>query len=285
MDDELILRRGISVADAIEILTGLLFDVRNIANGGGHFSELVNGYLMWVENAERQLLSLFPSSSIWRNLYTDRYWRIRVIDTQGDTRPMPLIQSEARWQEIQFESVLEDLRGKQQTFHLDSECAVVVPDTNVLAHYRRYDEIDWLRLSESKEVRLIIPLLVIDELDELSYKSQDGGQRASKVLRSLQRLREGFGPEQPIEVRPGITYQLLMDRPRHERSSNSDDEFLSRAEYLSTMIETKLFIATGDYGMRLRAEARDLTCLPLADSLRIPGKQVPEKTTQPTSDS
>lgn len=269
VSDEILLKRGTDVSYAAQSLTALITKGRNIAQGGGQFGQLYNEYLMWVEEAEAVLRSLFRSSGLWRQLYSDRYWRIRQMDTGRPVRPMPLMTSEMTWHLDRLEAVAGHLREVHQNFQLPNGCAAIVPDTNVFAHYRRYDEIEWQELATSKSARLIIPLVVIDELDALSYRSREGGHTAAGVLRALQRLRGTAPPHSPVEVRSGVTLQILVDPPGHARRANADDEILTRVEYLSALVGDRILVATGDYSMRLRAQARGLRFLELPGDLRL----------------
>lgn len=273
MSDELLLRRGTDVSYAIQALSELVTKAGNLARGGGQFGQLYNSYLMWVEDAEAQLRSLFVSPTLWRELYSERYWRIRQMDTGRPVRPMPLMTNEMTWQQERLDALVQHLRTVQQRFELPPDCVVVVPDTNVFAHYRRYEEIDWPKLIGATSARLIIPLVVLDELDELSYKSREGGHTAAGVLRAMQQLRGTASPESPVEVRSGVTLQVLVDPPGHERRTNADDELLTRVEYLSGLVGGRIIVATGDHGMRLRAQARGLRYLELPQELRLRGKE------------
>ncbi len=177
--DDIRLHMGMSVTAALDTLKNLTLHGGNIAAGGGgvaperHRDE----YLAWVETAEVQLRSLFAARDVWHELYTERYWHLRELATDTP-RPYPLVDMEARWKIERLDRLAERLRQSQQLFDLPADCVAVVPDTNVFAHYRRFNEIRWLDLAGVQTVRLIIPLLVLDELDELSYKSRSGGERS-----------------------------------------------------------------------------------------------------------
>lgn len=267
MNDEVLLRPGIQIGTALEALRTLITRANNVAGGTG-LGQLLNDYLTWVEDAETQLRSLFASDALWRELFSDRYWHLRELAVGRPIRPVPLIVNEARWQAARLDALAQQLVGTQQLFELPTDCMAIVPDANVFAHYRRYNEIDWPKLVAAPSARLIVPLLVIDQLDELSYKSREGGKRAFEVLRAIQHLRGIAPPEAPIDVRPGVALQLMVDPARHKRRANSDDEFLARVEYLASLVD-RVVVATGDYGMRLRAQGRGLRWIDLPQELRL----------------
>lgn len=48
----------------------------------------------------------------------------------------------------------------------------MLPDTNVFLHRLRYDQIDWPGEAGGTSVRLVVAEIVVDELDDKSYKSK-----------------------------------------------------------------------------------------------------------------
>ncbi len=147
---------------------------------------------------------------------------------------------------------------------------MIVPDTNALVHFRRFNEIPWNRLAGMSEARLVVCLLVLDELDELSYRDRSVGDRARSVIKGLRQYRAGKEPEEPVEIRPGVSMQILIDPPSHVRSPNHDDELLRRVALLASAAGNRVHVATSDYGMQIRATGRGLNYVELPDELRLP---------------
>lgn len=255
---ELLVRRGIDINYALETLGSLVTKGETIARGGGTFGPLFNDYLSWMEQLESHLRHIFRSEAIWRDVYSDRYWRIREMGDGRPVRPIPLISGEASAQVERLQTVASGLRRAQQEFDLSQEAIIAIPDSNVLVHYRRYNELDWCSVVGSKDVRLVLPLIVIDELDDLKSRGRPVSDRAAGVLRAMQKDRGEAAPEMRIDVREGVTMQILVDPPGHERRTNNDDELLTRAEYISAFVGERVTLVSGDYGMRLRAAARGL---------------------------
>lgn len=64
------------------------------------------------------------------------------------------------------------------------------------------------------------------------------------MLKSLRKAQLGNAPTTPIEIRSRTQLQFLMDPEGHERRSNADDEFLTRARHLGEFVGShRLFIA------------------------------------------
>lgn len=224
-------------------------------------------YLAWVEQAETQLRSRF-SPDVWRELFTDRYWHIQRLD-ESSARPFPVVSNEAGYQADRLDTMATQLEEFHRRFSVGADCAFVIPDTNVLLHYRRFDEIMWPEIVDEAAVRLVVPLVVIDELDDLSFRSSPISDRARSVLRSLRRHRSGVGPGEPSELRPGVSMQILIDPPEHERLANNDAELLDRIEYLNEVTGRNSILVTADYGLQLRAGAREIQWRALPDELRL----------------
>src|SRR5205814_6231219 len=86
-------------------------------------------------------------------------------------------------------------------------CAIAVLDTHVLLHYRLFDEVDWPTLVGAKPVRLVVPLRVVEELDERSTRG---------VGSSLPPHRRGFGSWRNMSTR---RQRRLCDPASSSRSS------------------------------------------------------------------
>ena len=264
------LRHGASVVHAIEVLRNLQHKGRNaIAGGGLPMPRWRDSYLMWCEEAESQLRSLFTDAQAADRLLSERYWHLRAMQEDAP-RPFAVVSQEVDVQVAALEALEQRLRIQHAAFSVPPETCVAIPDTNILLHYSRLDQIDWPPLVGSKQVRLVLPLIVIDELDVKSYASHGRvADRAKAVLRSLQRLRANAAPEQPVSIRGQTELQIFVDPPGHVRSSNSDGELLDRAEHLHALTGGHVLVATADYGMQLRAQSRGLRWLRPPDNLRL----------------
>ena len=266
------LRTGVTVADALRALGELTTEADNLAHGtlGIHPTDQRDAYLTWAEKAESHLRHFFVAMEPWGDLFSVRYWYLYQLTT-GTPHAYSLIRTEATWQSERLRGLADRLRDAQQLFELPVGHVAIVPDTNVFAHYRMFDQIPWPELTKSASVRVVVALLVLDELDDLSYKARAAGQRAKDALRALAKLRSDARPEAPVDIQRGVTLQVLPDPPGHVRQANNDDELLTRIDYLATVVGNRVSLATGDYGMQVRAGARGIACIRLPDELRLQG--------------
>lgn len=270
MDDSLQLTAGRQPSAVVQSLRQLILQGTNFKGGGIEVGQLRNSYLEWVEVVERVLRNYFDSPWVWDRLHSARW--AEIINLKAETpRPYPLINGEAEAQTQHLIAIVGRLEALYVPFELPSGCVAVVPDTNVFLHYRFFNEIDWPHLAEAEEVRLVVPLLVIGELDKqkVANRVKSRRRRAGKVLSVMRELRKNLPPQSPAQVRRGVGLQVLMEPVRHVRHPNDDEEILDRTSDLASLVEGRLLIATGDHSMELRAVHRGLKFLTLPDELLL----------------
>ena len=161
---------------------------------------------------------------------------------------------------------------------------IAVLDTNVLMmDHSRLTEMPWHQLSETRDmqlVRVIIPIIVVDELDALKRSSGEmriGGKGIPRRTVARQALRTVSGMfQQPSDVysfdqsddaliRRPVTIELLMDAPFHKRLSSPDAEIRDRALSLKPYAQRTLLV-TYDLGNQFSAEAIGLATRRLTDA-------------------
>lgn len=266
MDDQLLLKPGRTVGNVLSILRTLKVDVDNIKSGDGTPHEGQMKYVQWVENAEVQLRSVFVADTVSLSLLTNRYWHLRSMTT-NEKRPWPVVSAEAEVSSERLRAMIDVLTEHQRLFALSNQEVVLMPDTNVLMHYINFDQVKWTDLI-GFSVRLVFALVVVDELDDLSYRSKATSERARGVVKLMEKYK--IDSKGTVEIRPGVMGQVLMDPSTHARRSNDDDEFLTRAQYLNAFVGGKLYVCSADRGVQLRASLRDLEVLKPPDAIRLP---------------
>ena len=216
-----------------------------------------NSYLQLVETLEQALRSWFEDDDgAVIGFHGGHYKLIRDM-TVSTTRPAPLINDEAARQV----RVLERLRAKVQALEAlrarDGQIAVL--DTNALMHYQRPDEIPWAEVLGAPAVRIILPICVIDELDNKKYTGSDRmSRRADLAIRALRQHSGDLRPGSAATLTDGTTLEVFLDDPDHVRMANPDEELISRCLLLQRALGRAVTIITGDLGMQLRAGALGL---------------------------
>ena len=261
--------RGARFDDALRCLA----EVRGELEKVGRFPSCTD-YLAWADGCESRLRAVFAEPEVTQQLHTQRYWYLyRFHEVQAhdewigiDPGPDPVGQEIAVQRD--FLTALAE-RAEQLRALAQRPGRLLVYDTNALMHCQPPDLIDWVSLAKADAVRLMVPLVVVDELDRKQHEgSEIMAKRARAALRALDRIMRGTGPGAAAAVpgRTGTTLEFLMDEAGHTRRSSADDEVIERAVLLAQITSMPVTVITADTGMRLRAEATGLATLRLADT-------------------
>ncbi len=264
------LRDGLGASDAEKAIRDVIVWFENLSGGGRDALALRDRYLTEVERAESQLSNLYPGLEWMGRLYSERYWRIRELHA-GSPRPFPLIQDEARavvgWLN-DMKRWLEELAAEEAL--VDPKVPRVVLDTNAIMHAKPLRDSDWPGELGRSSVRLILPLIVITELDNLRNSGNDKKRaRAATRLSEMRRLLDGKG-RGPTDVRTRVTLEVLVTPRGHLRHQNNDEEILANVESLSRRPGGALVLATDDFSMQLRAESRGMDVVAIPENLEMP---------------
>jgi hypothetical protein len=265
------LQPGVQPEQAMTVLEERIIALRNlpgsVTNTGPYYPiGRRDAYVSWVEDTEINLENLTQDRAVLELLHTARYWEIRNLHFQS-ARPVPLIDSEERWQR----DALERLRGGLSARITRARGApghIAVLDSNVLLHHLLPDQVDWQAATERPQVRLILPLRVVEELDSKKYGPSDRlRERARRLLPKLEQLVGAGGA--PAEISEGTTLEVMIEVGRRFRPIDADEEILDACTELRQFSgqAEDITLVTGDTAMRMRAEALGgIRAVALADS-------------------
>lgn len=258
------LRRGQSFPEALTTLEDLLVRLGNVP---GQLSRdpavAASVYMRWVEDAEHRLPFHYEGDSVVGALHSVRYWHIRAIDA-ATARPAPLIEAEVEARQRALGSVRDQLTHYRDLLQPEAAELFVVPDTNVLVHGQLFTDLDWTTLVGSRTATLLLPLAVLDELDNLKNRGIGG---AGAVLRKIDGLVVSGQALSRMSVRANVGLQLLDEPLGHTRLQITDDEIVRQSLYFASLCAGRLTIVTSDRGMRVRAEAAGLPVVMLPRQL------------------
>ena len=152
-------------------------------------------------------------------------------------------------------------------------------DTNTALHFKRPDQIDWLKLTGADEIVLVAAPILLRELEEQKVlnKSRKLRERADNYIKWLDKFVEA--PE--TEVRPKVTWLFLMEEPQidfgAERLSENiaDDQLIASVLYYSRQSGAHPIVAVADIGLKIKLKSRHIDVLTLPEHLRLPVKQDP----------
>jgi hypothetical protein len=246
----------------------------------------VRSYLSWVSTAEERIRDLFADTDLVEGLHEDRFWRIGQLK-EGWVFAPNIITDEIKHQRHRLTEAIETLRKLSDLGDRPGELLAL--DTNAFLQYRPYDEIPWRELLRAEHVRLI---LTMPTLDEIEAKKQGSNPRLKKRARKiLPRIDKAFGGDSNEFVQVerggkpvnGVTLEILHDPPGHRRTSTDmDEEFLDRCEFLHQATGRPVIVVTADTGMKVRArgrgEAAGLQVLTLPEEYRLKGDDENDET-------
>jgi rRNA-processing protein FCF1 len=146
---------------------------------------------------------------------------------------------------------------------------IIVPDTNVLLHSQPLDQVPWRDLAKAASVEIVLVSQVLRELDaKKNGESEKLRRRARNVLSKVNSWLPSASSTPTIAE--GVTLRARVTEPRAAVGLDlavPDDRVLASASELG---EThKIYVATGDTTMRLKADSLGLHVVTIPDAYRI----------------
>jgi predicted ribonuclease YlaK len=175
------------------------------------------------------------------------------------------VNDELQARQQQLERVITSVEQAVGRWGDNATSQLVLPDTNVLIHHEQgIETADWHTLlgthvRSMTEIRLVLPLLVVDELEKRKDGKEPQRSRARHALKSLYgRFSTGTASRSPLSTSSGGTrvwLEILMDDPGHSRLPRADEELLRTAGRLQGLADRSVLFVTYDTGAALRAAA------------------------------
>jgi hypothetical protein len=230
-----------------------LYDCRS-----GPGSQVRAKWLDWWDRTDPVLRSLFTDDDLVLSLYQTR----ADISRENYLAGPGLAVRETNVWITRLEEVIRELRSLKP--FIERPGHIVVPDTSAFVEGAYFDSFAWHTLvagtAARDPVRLVIPILVIEELDGLK-RDRRAGDRSRSVLRRLWELSSS-DPAKPALI-PGklATIEVFHDDPWHSRRPVNDDEIIQRAAVIGEITGKGAVLAAADYAMLYRAGAAGLTAV------------------------
>lgn len=125
-------------------------------------------------------------------------------------------------------------------------------DTNVLIH-------DYMAINKFADNVVVIPIAVIEELDNFKTHSDERGKHARAVSRELDSYREAGKLNQGVTTPGGGLIKVDIDReqilPHYFKIKESDNRILNTAYYYEKEANIEAIVVSKDINLRLKAEA------------------------------
>lgn len=270
---------GATLSSIQSVIREIATEISNVRGTPGAPRDRYAKYIGWANVCVRKLGNFATAESLERLILTRRYWRLQSIADQSDTSSVSdLLDVELAEREKVFEVVLQELTDAVARWGRVGRC--VLPDTSFYIHHPdKLEELDFAPLLKVWEepIRILIPILVIDELDGLKRSGQkDARWRAGYTLAVLDRLllspsslgvltHEDLEPlKQGGFPRGEVTVEVVMDPPGHARLPINDDEIIDRALSIQALANRPVTMLTYDTGQAFRARNVRLEAIKLS---------------------
>jgi hypothetical protein len=252
-------------------LTDVHNQAMNARGGGGDLVGRYNAYMRWAHESVRVLRRQVTPDSLDRLVLTRTYWALQaqaasVVGPVGE-----LVETELEDRVTVLDQARQDL--DREIARWSRPGLLVVADSSFYIHHaEKLEQLDLREHLKIREepVRLLLPILVVDELDNLK-ESKDPRVRwrarytLAVVDRVLQDPFRGRVREEDFSVlqsggipRGEITIELVFDPAGHVRLPINDDEIIDRALAIQTLAMRPVTLLTYDTGQSTRARAAGL---------------------------
>ena len=98
---------------------------------------------------------------------------------------------------------------------------IIFIDTNIFLHFENFEQIDWLKLSNSDSCKLIISPIVIDELDKHKISNSKVGKKARKTLNRIEEIIESENDQ----IKNRVFIEILNTKPNKKIYEKFDLNF------------------------------------------------------------
>jgi uncharacterized protein with PIN domain len=229
-----------------------------LPSSGNSAEDRKDRFLRWLDQWTPQLGNHFPDTEeIFAAV--DETFRLLVLAPPMTTYELnTLLSREWKAWDRRLERLAAEL-GSIRGF-ATRPGRIVVLDTSALMEGIFFTEYDWHALDAAlagESVRLVVPILVIEEFDVLK-RTRDRHQKADAkaVLRSLWALH-GTKPTFPASLPQAadVTIEVYLDGDWHKRRDNNDGEIIDQALAVRELTGQQVILATCDYNQGYRAAA------------------------------
>jgi PIN domain len=249
---------------ALETLRRLEIDGGNCESAHSEFRRAQKAYLDWVDDADGQLRSLFVDPEPADGLVSRTYWEIQRL---SDATPgaWQVLRRELKAQSERLQAMQRRLTDQKDFAERPGELVVV--DTSALVQGEWFEHFNWpAELDLGPLVRLVVPIVVIEELDDL--KDRERRQRVrDRARRVLRRFRELGLAREPAQIRDKVTIEIFVDDDWQRRMPNNDGEIIEQAKLLEALTGRPVRLVCVDAAMEVRGCRRGLTvtAMPMVD--------------------
>jgi hypothetical protein len=145
-------------------------------------------------------------------------------------------------------------------------------DTNIFLHYQPVEQIDWLSVLEAEAVTLIIPPVVVRELDRLKDGPSGTKRAKERARRTLSKLNELWNDSTVASLRNNVSIKYHAREPNIDfdahglsRDWNDDQLIASVLAFRAETAASEVLLVTRDVGPKLKAQSHGIQVFRLPD--------------------
>jgi hypothetical protein len=250
------------------------------SHGRSAYKRLID-YLAWASKASNLLRRQISASDLDQLILTRRYELLLtgvggLVGSEISDAVNDLVGLEVDERIAAFEEAATSLEA--QINQWSGPGVFVLPDTSFYMRHDKLEEADFAPLMKVWEdpIHVLVPIVVVDELDSLKQSKGDGHirWRAGYTLAVLDRVfatttRAQLRAEDFSAIGKGgiprgqVTIELLLDPPGHVRLPINDDEIVDRAVAAQSLAARPVTVLTYDTGQSMRARLAGLQAVKL----------------------
>ncbi|WP_062642128.1 PIN domain-containing protein [Streptomyces maremycinicus] len=274
-------RPGADRLNIRKVLGGVHTTAQNLQ---GHYDNAFEGlmaYLEWATDSARLLRSQVSERDLEQLVFTPRY---KVLLASCGTLAGPaqtrlvngLVQLEVVERIEAFAAAVDALDTQISRWNM-REAFVVADSSFYIQNDVKLADVDLhaiLDVQPWEFVRLLFPIVVVDELDDLKDTSKQRGRwRAAHTLGRLDEvldghthgfLHEGVYTPKDGETRGRVNVEIVLDPPGHVRLDRNDDEIIDRTVAIQGLAGRDVRFLTCDTSQHTRARTAGLKVIKVA---------------------
>lgn len=243
-----------SLHTAISMLQGIRTSCENLyGQMSGPYADPRGAYLDWANSTYEHLRGQFADIELAEQVFSKRYWSIAESGIADRVAQSVTVEIKAQSDRLRtLQGLLERYRSVG-----DRPGHPTVLDTNVLIQFLRMDQVPWASIVGDKVVRLIIPTIVLDEIDQKRYSdSRRTRERARRATDPLDERQHELEVQGYAAIAHGVSVEYFIEPTPRRLGSNADQDILDAAEFFAAAANRSVSLVTADRGFRVRAVAR-----------------------------
>ncbi|MFB9836703.1 PIN domain-containing protein [Actinoallomurus acaciae] len=268
-------RPGAGRKNIRQALNGVHTTAMNLQRPYGSAFEGLLTYLEWATESARTLRPQISDRDLDQLVFTDRYRLLlgscgTLAGTAQQRLVNGLVQLEVAERIEAFEAAVAALetrigRWSQREVFVVADSSFYIQNEVKLADVDLHEVLD---LPRWQFVRLLFPIVVVDELDDLKDASKQRARwRAAHTLGLLDEvlnggthgvLHEGEHTVQDGETRGRVNLEIVLDPPGHVRLDRPDVEIIDRTVAIQGLAGRDVRLLTCDTSQHTRGRAAGL---------------------------